>query len=160
MESGSVSAINQALPTSGDEQEKFTVYSTAVHKAVFMINVVVLGLLQLMSQQSSVLKTHKPTLICFCLLIFFYAVLRVREAIDVNRRFGVIARLVGYTSHLLGGLAASVITSVVCTELAFVLLTLWCCWFSFVVYNTLNEIKINNSRENSTGADSPGSSPV
>ncbi|KAH0853770.1 hypothetical protein HID58_020365 [Brassica napus] len=62
MESGSVSSIDQALPTSGDEKDKFTVYSTAVHKVVFMINVVVLGLLlHLVRQQSSVLKTHKPT---------------------------------------------------------------------------------------------------
>ncbi|RID62691.1 hypothetical protein BRARA_E01747 [Brassica rapa] len=110
MESGSVSSIDQALPTSGDEKDKFTVYSTAVHKVVFMINVVVLGLL-----------LH---LTCFSLLVFFYAVFRVREAIDVNRRFGVIARLVGRTSHLLGGLAASVLISVVSTELAFVLLIL------------------------------------
>lgn len=120
------------------------------------INVVVLGLLfQLVSQQSSVLKTHKPTLTCFSLLVFFYAVLWVSEAIDVNRRFGVTARLVGRTSHLLGGLTASVLISVVCTKLAFVLLILWFCWFSFVAYNTFNEIKINNSRANNTEADSP-----
>ncbi|WZY94431.1 hypothetical protein YC2023_066760 [Brassica napus] len=118
MESGSVSSIDQALPTSVDEKYKFAVYSTAVHKVVFRDQ-------------------------------------RLSEAIDVNRRFGVTARLVGRTSHLLGGLTASVLISVVCTKLAFVLLILWFCWFSFVAYNTFNEIKINNSRANNTEADSP-----
>lgn len=153
----SVSDVNQTLPTSDDEKEKFNVYSTAVHKVVVMINAGVLGLLQLTNQESSVFETHKPTLICFCLLIFFYAVLLVREAIDVRKRFGSVARLVGHTSHLLGGLAAPVLISIVSTEFAFVFLLLWLFWFSCVAYDTFKEIKIN-SEANSTGASQ--SSPV
>lgn len=123
-----VSADNQTLPISGDEMEKFTSYSAAVHKVIVMINAGIIGLLQFMNQQcSSVFETHKPTLICFCLLIFFYIILRVREAIDVRRRSGFVVRLVGHTSHLFGGLAALVLISVVCMAFAFVLFLL--CFF-------------------------------
>ncbi|KAL1192523.1 hypothetical protein V5N11_012416 [Cardamine amara subsp. amara] len=154
-----VSADNQTLSIPGDEMEMFNAYSAAVHKVVTMVNAGIIGLLQLMNQQYfSVFETQKPTLICFCLLVFFYVVLRVREAIDLRRGYGFVARLVGHTSHLFGGLAALVLISVVCMDFAYVLLLLWFVWLSTVVYNTFNDIKIIYSEANRTSADSPHSS--
>ena len=37
------SANNQKLPISGDETAKFTIYSSAVHKVVVMVNAGILG---------------------------------------------------------------------------------------------------------------------
>uniref|UniRef100_A0A0D3CDJ5 Uncharacterized protein n=1 Tax=Brassica oleracea var. oleracea TaxID=109376 RepID=A0A0D3CDJ5_BRAOL len=79
-----VSAVNQTLPISDDEAVKFTTYSTAVHKVIVMVNAGLIGLLQLINQQSSVLETHKAAFLSFCVFALFYAILRVREAIDVH----------------------------------------------------------------------------
>lgn len=68
-----VSAVNQTLPISGDETVKFTTYSAAVHKVIVMVNAGILGILQLMSQQSSVLETHKAAFLSF---FFFRFILR------------------------------------------------------------------------------------
>lgn len=54
-----VSAFDQTLPISDDEAAKFTKYSTAVHKVIVMVNAGLIGLLQLINQQSSVLKHIK-----------------------------------------------------------------------------------------------------
>ncbi|ESQ33618.1 hypothetical protein EUTSA_v10009399mg [Eutrema salsugineum] len=164
----SVSENNQPFPISDDEPEKFTAYSTAVHKVIVMVNAGILGLLQLLNQEkstttmtspndiiaSSVFETNKPALLCFCLLVLLYAVLRVVEAIDVRRRRGFVARLVGHTSHLLGGLAAIVLISVVYATFALVLLLLWFLCFFSVVYNVLRELLIYS------GPNTPQSPPV
>ncbi|VVA93271.1 unnamed protein product [Arabis nemorensis] len=150
----SVSAINQTLPNSGDETEKFTVYSAAVHKVIVWVNTGIIGLLQLTNQQnSSVFQTHKTEFLCFYIFVFFYAVLRVREAMHVRLRPGVVKRIFGHTSHLFGALAALVLVSVVCATFAFVLLLLWFLWLSLVAYDTFNEIKL-------TFSEAPQPSPV
>ncbi|KAL1204944.1 hypothetical protein V5N11_016295 [Cardamine amara subsp. amara] len=154
-----VSTVNQALPISVGEKAKFTTYSAAVHKVVVMVNTGILGLLQLISQQSSVFETHKAAFLSFCIFILFYAVLRVREAIDVRLRPGLVPRLVGHASHLFGGLAALVLVSVVCATFAFVLLFLWFIWLSAVAYSTLNEIMID-SKANKSDTGLPQLSPV
>lgn len=154
-----VSAVNQTLPISGGETVTFTTYSAAVHKVVVMVNAGILGLLQLMSQHASVLETHKAAFLCFCIFVLFYAVLRVREAIDGRLQPGLVPRLVGHASHLFGGLAALVLVSVVCAAFAFVLLFLWFIWLSAVVYNTINEIMID-SKADKSGTGLPQLSPV
>ena len=134
-----VSAVNQTLPISGGEPVKFTTYSAAVHKVLVMVNAGILGLLQLVSQQSSVLETHKAAFLCFCVFILFYAVLRVREAMDVRLQPGLVPRLIGHGSHLFGGLAALVLVSVVSTAFSIVLFLLWFIWLSAVVYLETNK---------------------
>uniref|UniRef100_A0A1J3EXD6 Uncharacterized protein n=1 Tax=Noccaea caerulescens TaxID=107243 RepID=A0A1J3EXD6_NOCCA len=133
---------SQTLPIAGEETAKFTAYSAAVHKVIVMVNAGILGLLQLVTQQPSVLETHKAAFLCFCVFVLFYAVLRVHEAIDVRLRTGLVRRLIGHTSHLFGGLAALVLIYVVCATFALVLLPLWLLWLSAVVYNTFNEFLI------------------
>ncbi|VVA93265.1 unnamed protein product [Arabis nemorensis] len=138
-----VSAVNQTLPNSGGEAVNFTAYSAAVHKVVVMVNAGILALLQLMNQQnSSVLETHKTAFLCFCVFVLFYAVLRVREAMDVRLRPGLSPRLVGHTSHMFGGLASLVLIHMVCATFSLVLLILWFLWLSFVVYDTISEVMI------------------
>ncbi|CAH2034829.1 unnamed protein product [Thlaspi arvense] len=149
-----VSAVNQTLPISGDETEKFTTYSSAVHKVVVMINTGILGLLQLTNQKSSVFETHKAEFLCFCVFVLLYAVFRVREAMDVRLQPGLVPRLVGNTSHLFGALAALVLVSVVCSTFALVLLLLWLLWLSAVVYNTSSEFLIY-LKANKSGAGLP-----
>ncbi|CAE5958993.1 unnamed protein product [Arabidopsis arenosa] len=156
-----VSAKNLTLPISVDETANFTIYSSAVHKVVVMVNAGILGLLQLVSQQSSVLETHKASFLCFCVFVLFYAVLRVREAIDVRLRPGLVPRLVGHASHLFGGLAALVLISVVYAAFAIVLLILWFIWLSAVVYSTFSETMIMIYLEtNKPSACSPQLPPV
>ncbi|CAL9217047.1 unnamed protein product [Arabidopsis halleri] len=154
-----VPANNLTLPITSNETAKFTAYSSAVHKVVVIINTVILGLLQLMSQQSSVFETHKAAFLCFCVFVFFYSVLRVREAIDVRLRPGLLPRLVGHASHLFGCLAALVLVSVVCAAFSIVLFLLWFLWLSTVVYSNFSEIMIYLKASNSsTGL--PQLSPV
>ncbi|KAL1213838.1 hypothetical protein V5N11_034462 [Cardamine amara subsp. amara] len=153
------SANNQSFPISGDETLKFTTYSSAVHKVVVMVNAGILGLLQLVSQQSSVLETHKVAFLCFCVFVLFYAILRVREAIDMHLRPGLVPRFVGHMSHLFGGLAAIVLISVVSAAFALAILLLWFLWLSAVVYNTLNEVMIY-LKANKSGTGLPQLSPV
>lgn len=154
-----VSTNNQTLPVSGDETVKFFAYSSAVHKVILMVNAGVIGLLQLINQQTSLLETHKAPFLCFCVFVLFYAVLRVREAVDVRVRPGIAQRLVGHTSHLFGGLAALVLIYVVCATFALVLLLLWLLWLSAIVYNIVNEFLIY-SKANKSGTVSPRSLPV
>lgn len=154
-----VSAVNQTLPISDDEAVKFTTYSTAVHKVIVMVNAGLIGLLQLINQQSSVLETHKAAFLSFCVFALFYAVLRVREAIDVGLRPGIVPRLSGHTSHLFGGLAALMLISVVCATFAFVLLLMWFLWLSAIVYSILDEF-IVYSKAKKSGAGSRPSLPV
>ncbi|VVA93267.1 unnamed protein product [Arabis nemorensis] len=154
----SVSAVNQTLPISSDETEKFTVYSAAVHKVVVMVNAGIIGLVQLMNKQnSSLLEINKTEFLCFYIFVFFYVVLRVREAVDTRLRPGLVPKLVGHTSHMFGALAALVLVSVFCTTFAFVLLLLWFLWLSLVAYDTFNAIKLFYSE---SGAGLPQSSPV
>ncbi|KAH0851237.1 hypothetical protein HID58_094897 [Brassica napus] len=148
-----VSAVNQTLPISDDEAVKFTTYSTAVHK------VIVMDYSQLINQQSSVLETHKAAFLSFCVFALFYAVLRVREAIDVGLRPGIVPRLSGHTSHLFGGLAALMLISVVCATFALVLLLMWFLWLSARVYSILDEF-IVYSKAKKSGAGSRPSLPV
>ncbi|VVA93266.1 unnamed protein product [Arabis nemorensis] len=155
-----ISAVNQTLPNSDGEAMKFTAYSVAVHKVVVMVNAGILALLQLMNQQnSSVLETHKTAFLCFSVFVLFYAVLRVREAMDVRLRPGLAPRLVGHTSHLFGGLAALVVIHVVCSTFALVLLILWFLWLSFVVYDTISEV-MTHSKTNISGDGLPQLPPV
>ncbi|KAL0800379.1 hypothetical protein Bca101_055554 [Brassica carinata] len=66
-----VSTNNQTLPVSSDETVKFVAYSSAVHKVIVMVNAGVIGLLQLINQQTSLLETHKAP---FCSTPFFASV--------------------------------------------------------------------------------------
>lgn len=154
-----VSTNNQTLPLSGDETLKFVAYSSAVHKVIVMVNAGVIGLLQLVNQQTSVLETHKAPFLCFCVFVLLYSVLRVREAVDVRVRPGIAQRLVGHTSHLFGGLAALVLIYVVCATFAFVLLLLWILWLSAIVYSIVNEFMIY-SKATKSGTGLPWSLPV
>ncbi|KAG7598949.1 hypothetical protein ISN44_As06g031550 [Arabidopsis suecica] len=154
------SANNQKLPISGDETAKFTIYSSAVHKVVVMVNAGILGLLQLVSQHSSVLETHKAAFLSFCVLVLFYAVLRVREAIYVRLRPGLVMRLVGHASHLFGGLAALVLIYVVSAAFAMVLLVLWFLWLFTVVYKNFSEVMIIYSEKYKSGTGLPQLPPV
>ncbi|EOA37689.1 hypothetical protein CARUB_v10012341mg [Capsella rubella] len=137
------STNNQTVLISDDETAKyFTIYSSAVHKVVVMVNAGILALLQLVSQHSSVFETHKASFLSFCVLVLFYAVLRVREVIYMRLRPGLVPRLAGHASHLFGGLAALVLLSVVCTTFAIVLLALWFLWLCTVVYKNFSEVML------------------
>lgn len=153
------STTNQTLQISGDETSMFITYSIAVHKVVVMVNTGILGLLQLINQQSSGFETHKAAFLSFCIFILFYAILRGREAIDWRLRPGIVPRLVGHASHLFGGLAVLVLVSVVYVPFALVLLLLWFLWLSVVVYDTFNAFMIY-SEASISGSDSPQLPPV
>ncbi|CAD5314256.1 unnamed protein product [Arabidopsis thaliana] len=126
------SANNQKLPISGDETSKFSIYSSAVHKVVVM----------------------------FLCLVLFYAVLRVREAIYVRLRPGLVPRLVGHASHLLGGLAALVLIYVVSAAFSMVLLVLWFLWLFTIVYKNFREVMIIYSEKYNSGTGLPQLPPV
>ncbi|KAF8095337.1 hypothetical protein N665_0336s0014 [Sinapis alba] len=139
-----VSTNNQTLPVSGEETVKFVAYSSAVHKVIVMVNAGVIGLLQLINQQTSVLETHKAPFM----------------SVDMRVRPGMIPqRLVGHTSHLFGGLAALLLIYVVCSTFALVLLFLWLLWLSAIAYTVVNEFMIY-SKANKSGTGSPRSLPV
>ncbi|EFH67222.1 hypothetical protein ARALYDRAFT_890760 [Arabidopsis lyrata subsp. lyrata] len=137
------SGNNQKFPISGDETAKFTIYSSAVHKVVAMVNAGILGLLH------------------FCVLVLFYAVLRVCEAIYVRLRPGLVMRLVGHASHLFGGLAALVLIYVVSAAFAMVLLVLsWFLWLFTVVYKNFSEVMTIYSEKYKSGTGLPQLPPV
>ena len=125
-----------------------------------MVNAGILGLLQLVSQQSSVLETHKVAFLCFCVFVLFNAVLRVREAMDVRLQPGLVPRLIGHGSHLFGGLAALVLVSVVSTAFSIVLFLLWFIWLSAVVYSNFGETMIIYLETNKPSACSSQLPPV
>nr|VDD44320.1 unnamed protein product [Brassica oleracea] len=152
------STTNQTLQISGDETSMFITYSIAAHKVVVMVTTGILGLLQLINQQSSGFETHKAAFLSFCIFILFYAILRGREAIDWRLRPGIVPRLVEHASHLFGGLAVLVLVSVVYVPFALVLL-LWFLWLSVVVYDTFNAFMIY-SEASISGSDSPQLPPV
>ncbi|KAG7648212.1 hypothetical protein AtNW77_Chr1g0035791 [Arabidopsis thaliana] len=143
------SANNQKLPISGDETAKFSIYSSAVHKVVVMV-----------SQHSSILETHKAAFLSFCVLVLFYAVLRVREARYVRLQPGLVPRLVGHASHLFGGLAALVLIYVVSAAFAMVLLVLWFLWLFTIVYKNFREVTIIYSEKYNSGTGLPQLPPV
>ncbi|KAL1192522.1 hypothetical protein V5N11_012415 [Cardamine amara subsp. amara] len=89
------------------EEEEHGAYSSTVHKLIIFINGGAIGLLQVITSQSSINEANRRAMIlCFLVITLMYTILRVCEIKLRIRNKLHIRNFVGHVSHLFGALAA------------------------------------------------------
>ncbi|KAL1213841.1 hypothetical protein V5N11_034465 [Cardamine amara subsp. amara] len=128
--------------SSGSEitsEEEHVVYSSIVHKLIILINGVAMGLLQVVTNNSSTNEADLgATILWFLVFTLIYTILRVSEVKLRNKPN--IRNFVGHVSHLLGALAAFMLISIISPTFTFVAVPLWLVWFLVIMYVTFSEL--------------------
>lgn len=127
---------SSTVTSSGDENmdQKHVEYSSAVHKAIAVIDGGALGLLQVVTNQSSA-QTKALAGRGFLVFIVIYVILGVWEVTLRNEPH--IRNFIGHISHLFGALAAIVLISLISPIFALIVFLLSLGWFLFVMYRSL-----------------------
>ena len=110
-----------------EEEHEHGAYSSTVHRLIICSNGVAMGLLQVVTNQSSTNEAERrATILCFLVITLIYTILRVCEVKLQNKPN--IRNFVGHVSHLFGALAALTLISLISTTFALVAVPLWLVW--------------------------------
>ncbi|VVB17731.1 unnamed protein product [Arabis nemorensis] len=132
--------------SSSDENidQEHVKYSSTMHKAIAVINGGALGLLQVVTNQSSA-ETKALAGRGFLMLIVIYVILGVWEVTLRNERH--IRNFIGHISHLFGALAAIVLISLIFPIFALIVFLLSLGWFLFIMYRSFTELRVPDENE-------------
>ncbi|EFH67223.1 hypothetical protein ARALYDRAFT_890762 [Arabidopsis lyrata subsp. lyrata] len=122
-----------------EEEEEHGAYSSTVHRLIIFTNGGAMGLLQVVTKQSSTNEADRRAIIlCFLVITLIYTILRVCEVKLRNKPN--ISNFVGHVSHLFGALAALTLIYLISPTFALVAVSLWLVWFVAVMYVSFSEL--------------------
>ncbi|KAG7593627.1 hypothetical protein ISN45_Aa01g024160 [Arabidopsis thaliana x Arabidopsis arenosa] len=122
-----------------EEEEENGAYSSTVHRLIIFTNGGAMGLLQVVTNQSSTNEADRRAIIlCFLVITLIYTILRVCEVKLRNKPN--ISNFVGHVSHLFGALAALTLIYLISPTFALVAVSLWLVWFVAVMYVSFSEL--------------------
>lgn len=127
--------------SSGNEitEEDNGAYSSTVHRLILFSNGGAMGLLQVVTNQSSTNEAdRRAKFLCFLIITLIYTILRVCEVKLRNKP--IIRNFVGHVSHLFGALAALTLISLISPTFTLVAVPLWLVWFVVVMYVSFSEL--------------------
>lgn len=120
-------------------EEERVAYSSTVHKLIIFINGGAIGLLQVVTNQSSTNEADRgATILCFWVITLIYTFLRVCEVKLRNKPN--IRNFVAHVSHLFGALAALMLISLISPTFTLIAVPLWLVWFFVVMYVSFWEL--------------------